>query len=118
MPPDTFAQTELCRSRVADTDGGICPTSSTVSPPQNAAAHDDLFCIEPQAPRKPSLDPPAFLSLPLWTIDETAAYLRVEPQTIRKAISTLGHYHGLRPQRFGRRWRFKAAVVRAAVEGA
>ncbi|CAN0617957.1 HTH_17 domain-containing protein [Burkholderia multivorans] len=66
----------------------------------------------------PLVQPPAFLSLPLWTTEETADYLRCEPQTIRKAISQKGQYHGLKPRRFGRRWLFSAAEARAMVEAA
>ncbi|MGF6872234.1 helix-turn-helix domain-containing protein [Paraburkholderia sp. MM5477-R1] len=61
---------------------------------------------------------PAFLTLPNWTVEETATYLRCEPQTIRKAISTKGSYHGLKPRRFGRRWFFRAADVRSMLEAA
>ena len=52
------------------------------------------------------------------TTDETARYLRCEPQTIRKNLSTKGSFHGLKPRRFGRRWYFKAAEVRALLETA
>ncbi|MGG1946820.1 helix-turn-helix domain-containing protein [Trinickia sp. NRRL B-1857] len=65
----------------------------------------------------PLVAPGAVLSLPLWTTGETAYYFRVEAQTIRNAISRDGAYDGLRPCRFGRRWYFKAAEVRAAAEG-
>jgi excisionase family DNA binding protein len=51
-----------------------------------------------------------------WTTDEVAAYLRCEPQTIRKNLSRAGTHHGLAPRRFGRRWYFKAADVRAFLE--
>lgn len=51
-----------------------------------------------------------------WTTDETAAYLRCAPQTIRKALSQQGSYHGLKPRRFGRRWYFAAADVRSMLE--
>lgn len=53
-----------------------------------------------------------------WTTNEVAAYLRCEPQTIRKAISQKGSYHGLKPRRFGRRWYFNAAQARAVLESA
>lgn len=62
--------------------------------------------------------PPAFLSMPNWTVDETADYLRCQAQTIRKAISQKGEYHGLKPRRFGRRWYFFAADVRSMLEAA
>jgi hypothetical protein len=53
-----------------------------------------------------------------WTTNEVAAYLRCEPQTIRKNLSSMGAHHGLKPRRFGRRWYFKAADVRASLMGA
>jgi excisionase family DNA binding protein len=53
-----------------------------------------------------------------WTTDETARYLRCEAQTIRKALSSKGSFWGLKPRRFGRRWLFRAAEVRALVEEA
>lgn len=53
-----------------------------------------------------------------WTTNEVAAYLRCEPQTIRKNLSNTGAHHGLKPCRFGRRWLFKAADVRASLMGA
>lgn len=65
----------------------------------------------------PMTQPPAFLSLPLWTVEETAEYCRCQAQTIRKSISLSSEFWGLRPRRFGRRWLFNAAEVRAAVEG-
>jgi hypothetical protein len=52
------------------------------------------------------------------TTDETARYLRCEPQTIRKNLSAKGSFHGLKPRRFGRRWYFSAAEVRASLMGA
>ncbi|WP_144161557.1 helix-turn-helix domain-containing protein [Paraburkholderia sp. BCC1885] len=60
---------------------------------------------------------PAFLSMPNWTVEETADYCRCQAQTIRKALSLSGTFWGLKPRRFGRRWLFNAAEVRAAVEG-
>jgi excisionase family DNA binding protein len=65
----------------------------------------------------PAPQPAAFLMLEQWTVEETADYLRCQAQTIRKAISLSGEFWGLRPRRFGRRWLFNAADVRAAVEG-
>ncbi|MGY6186309.1 helix-turn-helix domain-containing protein (plasmid) [Paraburkholderia strydomiana] len=50
-----------------------------------------------------------------WTTSEVAAYLRCEPQTIRKNLSSTGAHHGLKPRRFGRRWYFSAAEVRATL---
>ena len=67
---------------------------------------------------RPPANPPAFLSMPNWTVDETADYLRCQAQTIRKAISQKGEYHGLKPRRFGRRWYFCAADVRSMLEAA
>jgi predicted transcriptional regulator of viral defense system len=49
------------------------------------------------------------------TIDEVAAHFRCQPQTIRKNLSWHGHFHGLRPVRFGRRVLFKAEEVANAV---
>lgn len=66
----------------------------------------------------PPVQPPAFLSMPYWTTEETADYLRCEPQTIRKAISQKSEYYGLKPRRFGRRWYFCAADVRSMLEAA
>lgn len=68
--------------------------------------------------RDPLAMPPVFLVLPHWTVEETATYLRCEAQTIRKAISQKGEYHGLKPRRFGRRWYFCAADVRSMLEAA
>ncbi|WP_454824454.1 helix-turn-helix domain-containing protein [Paraburkholderia xenovorans] len=53
-----------------------------------------------------------------WTTDETADYFRCQSQSIRKAISQTGTFHGLKPRRFGRRWYFSAAEVRATLEAA
>ncbi|ARK82645.1 hypothetical protein BOC40_01570 [Burkholderia pseudomallei] len=61
--------------------------------------------------------PPAF-SYDFLTVNETAHFLRCEPQTIRKNLSAKGSFHGLKPRRFGRRWYFKASEVRALLEGA
>lgn len=61
--------------------------------------------------------PPTFLSMPYWTVEETAEYCRCQAQTIRKAISLSSEFWGLKPRRFGRRWLFNAAEVRVAVEG-
>lgn len=80
---------------------------------RTAAAECVAATILPQ-----SINPPAFLSMPNWTIDETADYLRCQAQTIRKAISQKGEYHGLKPRRFGRRWYFCAADVRSMLEAA
>ncbi|MGN6083544.1 helix-turn-helix domain-containing protein [Trinickia sp.] len=71
------------------------------------------YCTDSQA-----VTPPAFLVMPNWTVEETATYLRCEAQTIRKAISQKGAFHGLKPRRFGRRWYFSAADVRLALEAA
>jgi hypothetical protein len=65
----------------------------------------------------PLAEPPAFLAMPNWTVEETADYCRCQAQTIRKALSLSGTFWGLKPHRFGRRWLFNAAEVRAAVEG-
>lgn len=78
-----------------------------------AAAQRDASLIS-----EPMALPPGFLGLPNWTVEETAEFLRCEPQTIRKAISQKGEYHGLKPRRFGRRWYFAAADVRSALEAA
>lgn len=80
----------------------------------DSAAH--MPHVEPERHHNQSPGLVAFLSLPVWTIEETAYYLRIQAQTIRKAISQKGAYHGLIPRRFGRRWYFKAAEVRAAME--
>lgn len=64
----------------------------------------------------PGAEPPAFLGLPNWTVEDTAEYLRCAPQTIRKALSQQGSYHGIKPRRFGRRWYFAAADVRSMLE--
>ena len=56
---------------------------------------------------------PQQFSHDLWTVNETASYLRCEPQTIRKNLSCTGSFHGLKPRRFGRRWYFSATEVRA-----
>ena len=63
-----------------------------------------------------SATPPMPHAQEFWTTDETARYLRCEPQTIRKNLSTKGSFHGLKPRRFGRRWYFKTAEVRALLE--
>jgi hypothetical protein len=52
------------------------------------------------------------------TTDETAQFLRCEPQTIRKAVSQKGTFWGLRPRRVGRRLYFAGAEVRALMEAA
>ena len=67
---------------------------------------------------EPKTVPPAFLVMPYWTTEETADYLRCEPQTIRKALSQQGSFHGLKPRRFGRRWYFSAVEARAMMEAA
>jgi hypothetical protein len=82
--------------------------------PHTIAAQHAAAVIPPQPANLP-----AFLSMPKWTVEETATYLRCEPQTIRKALSTQNHFHGLRPScRFGRRWYFSASEVRSMLEAA
>jgi hypothetical protein len=89
----------------------------------NSAIRPDRFeaiAVEraTSAVSEPTAAPPAFLAMPYWTTDETADYLRCESQTIRKALSQQGSFHGLKPRRVGRRWYFSAANVRALIEGA
>ncbi|CAB3741873.1 hypothetical protein LMG22037_06538 [Paraburkholderia phenoliruptrix] len=79
--------------------------------PYTIAVEHTAEAIPPQ-----QANPPAFLSMPNWTVDETADYLRCQAQTIRKAISQKGEYHGLKPRRFGRRWYFSAVDVRSMLE--
>jgi excisionase family DNA binding protein len=88
------------------------PTMGAGSPRAIAVEHAALVF-----PQQPSLAP-AFLSMPNWTVDETADYLRCQAQTIRKAISQKGNFHGLKPHRFGRRWYFRATDVRSMLEAA
>lgn len=66
---------------------------------------------------KPTFQAPVQLDHDFWTTDETASFLRCEPQTIRKAISRNGSYWGLKPYRFGRRLYFRSSDVRALIEG-
>lgn len=74
-------------------------------------------CVTATIPSQ-SITPPAFLSMPFWTVEETADYLRCQAQSIRKAISQKGNFHDLKPHRFGRRWYFRAADVRSMLEAA
>jgi hypothetical protein len=92
---------------------GACPVTdqSEVERGYNKVANRAASTIS-----EPLIVPPAFLSLPYWTVDEVSEYFRCEAQTIRKAISQTGTFHGLKPCRFGRRWYFKAADARAAME--
>ncbi|MFM0741688.1 helix-turn-helix domain-containing protein [Paraburkholderia xenovorans] len=78
-----------------------------------AATHHTAAVIPSQ-----TITAPAFLSMPNWTVDETADFLRCQAQTIRKAISQKGNFHDLKPYRFGRRWYFRAADVRSMLEAA
>jgi hypothetical protein len=52
----------------------------------------------------------------LITVDSLAIWCRCQGQTIRKNLSQHGHFHGLRPVRFGRRVMFRVADVAKLVE--
>lgn len=83
-----------------------------------AVAHDERYSVPLGAlatTAAPFQQQAAFMHEYLTT-DEVAAFLRCEPQTIRKNISNSGTHHGLKPRRFGRRLFFKATEVRALLE--
>lgn len=100
----------------------IAPTSETshkaaALPP---VAHNERYSVPllVSATTAAPIQEQAGFAYEYLTTDETARYLRCEPQTIRKNLSTKGSFHGLKPRRFGRRWYFKATEVRALLETA
>jgi hypothetical protein len=67
-----------------------------------------------------TLIPPALATLAggsdLVTVIGLATWSQCQPQTIRKNLSQHGHFHGLRPVRFGRRVMFRVSDVAKLVE--